>query len=219
MTAYPGHDADGNPTVALYKIVGPAGECLNGGTGRWSLPVDGEPGAWWDIVGPLVPCSNALHLTDAEHMETWLPRSAYGYAERSGHRVFLAETRGEVINAGEKYAVRSARLVREVPVADALREREAGRREARARLDTALARATRAYGAIVPPALAVYASAIGKAAAAKLPNAAALARIPEAQAAYDAIAEPAKRRYEAALKRAGDAFARRLAAEGLTPMR
>lgn len=94
----------------LYKITGPNGECLNGGSGTWSLPVNGLPGDWWTVDGPVVPCRNGLHVTNAANLRGWM----------SGResRVWLVETGGEVIDAGTKYACQAVRLLREVTVPD-----------------------------------------------------------------------------------------------------
>lgn len=110
----------------LYKITGPNGEPIHGGRGRWSLPcrhagdlaewdcqrtghtlVDGAwaaPGEWWNLEGAIEPCVNALHVTDAAHLDRW-------YSGREESIIHRVEVRGVIINAGDKYAVSSARLL------------------------------------------------------------------------------------------------------------
>ena len=95
----------------LYKVLGPNGECIHGGGTRaafsWSLPVDGNPGAWVEAEGPLEPCNNGLHLTTEPVI--WM---------KSGGRVFEAEVASNeprlACDAPDKFCVRRARLVREL---------------------------------------------------------------------------------------------------------
>ena len=57
----------------LYKVLGPHGEAMNGGRGKWFLPRGGRPGQWMPrIEGRLVPCSNGYHLCRAKDLLTWL---------------------------------------------------------------------------------------------------------------------------------------------------
>jgi hypothetical protein len=91
--------------VTLYKVTGPSGEPLHGGTGTWPLPHDGEPGAWREVNGELVMCRRGLHLT-SEPARWWRP----------GCRIFPAEAegiRGEP-DADRKVVCRRARLLREL---------------------------------------------------------------------------------------------------------
>lgn len=90
----------------LYKLVGPEGECLNGGSGHWPLPTATEPGDWREVTGPLEPCRNGLHLTDADHIGVWSwhdPRAI----------LYRVETDGEVITEPglQKYVARRVRLL------------------------------------------------------------------------------------------------------------
>lgn len=91
-------------TTAYYKIVGPAGEPMHGGSGAWPLPIDGQPGAWREVSGPIVPCTNGLHLTTREHLHSWIPRG-------QTFTIYRAEVDGEVVDAGEKVAARRVRLL------------------------------------------------------------------------------------------------------------
>jgi len=87
----------------LYKITGPNGEPLHGGSGDWPLPTDTEPGAWREVSAPVIPCRNGLHLTTAADMTVWLPVGDC--------RIWRTEYAGEVIPGGNKYAVERARLL------------------------------------------------------------------------------------------------------------
>lgn len=89
----------------LYKVTGPAGECLNGGSGDWPLPGPATPGAWREIVGPVAACRNGLHLATAAQLSHWLP-------DRGLYRVWRAEVRdAEIVDAGEKYVAAAVRLL------------------------------------------------------------------------------------------------------------
>ncbi len=46
----------------LYKLLHDGASC-HGGEHTWSLPKDGQPGEWEEVVGPLVQCKNGFHLT------------------------------------------------------------------------------------------------------------------------------------------------------------
>lgn len=91
-------------TATLYKITGPAGECLNGGGGDWPMPAGpGKPGEWRELAGELEACRNGLHLTDAAHLLGWLPSGG-------AYVISRAEIDGELVDAGEKYVARRVRL-------------------------------------------------------------------------------------------------------------
>lgn len=147
----------------LYKITGPNGEPIHGGSGQWDLPKDGKPGAWWDLTGPIEPCRNALHVTDAAHLDRWYDDRA-GYGGAIIHRV---EVRGVIINAGDKYAVSSARLLPHAggpspDVAAAEAEYEAIRAKADRAYARAIRKAARATGTVkVSPAWRSYVEAVG----------------------------------------------------------
>jgi len=90
--------------ATMFKIVGRAGECLNGGTGAWDLPTADAPGEWREVAGEVVPCKNGLHLTTRQNLATWLPASGDAM-------VYRAEWSGQFVDAGSKVAVQSARLM------------------------------------------------------------------------------------------------------------
>jgi len=89
---------------ALYKVLNADGSVCNGGTGKWPLPRNGEPGEWHWVRGPLVPCENALHLCRREDLIYWL-----------GPAIFAAESAGdEWLEEKSKVCVRRARLVHHI---------------------------------------------------------------------------------------------------------
>ena len=85
----------------LFKVLGKDGEPFHGGSGKWSLPANGEPGDWMPpIKGDLVPCANGYHLCREKDLLRWL-----------GPTIWAAEYRGERIDDDEKIVVREARLI------------------------------------------------------------------------------------------------------------
>ena len=90
-------------TAALYKVTDLDGRPLHGGTGRWPLPQDGQPGRWRSVRGLLVPCQRGLHLVTLEQLPFWL-----------GPVIWEAEAAGERIDEQDKIVVRRARLIRRV---------------------------------------------------------------------------------------------------------
>jgi hypothetical protein len=97
-------------STPAYKVLGPNGESIHGGSLSWSLPTVNEagewtPGEWHEVKGKVRCCSNGLHLTTAPVM--WWRLDA---------RVFLVEHEGDADTDGsadDKFAVRRARLIRE----------------------------------------------------------------------------------------------------------
>ena len=92
--------------TVFYKITGPKGEAIHGGTGRWPLP---ETGKWRSVRGKLVACQRGLHVVTAEQLPPWAALDAV---------VWEVETAGDVIDAGDKHVARKARLVRKVGTLD-----------------------------------------------------------------------------------------------------
>lgn len=87
--------------MKLYKVLNEDDRSCNGGTGRWT------PGRWRSVRGDLVACKRGLHLTDAAHLPLWL-----------GPVIWEAETDGDLIDAGDKWVARKARIVRRVEAWD-----------------------------------------------------------------------------------------------------
>lgn len=91
----------------LYKITWPSGRSCHGGTGKWDLPRDGQPGAWREVEGPLTACSKrALHGCRVEHLPPWVVTGAV---------VWEMKMPGAQ-NAADKAIGLRARLVRRVGV-------------------------------------------------------------------------------------------------------
>jgi hypothetical protein len=87
-----------------YKILRD-GRSFNGGALTWSLPARGKPGEWHEVSGPLVRCSNGLHLT-----------SEPTYRRITKTVCYLAEFEGETLGPfSDELVVRRCRLVRRVP--------------------------------------------------------------------------------------------------------
>ena len=93
------------PTM-LFKVLGADGRSCHGGNLQWPLPTlrpDGTwaPGAAVRVEGPLVPCENGIHVATARQvLEHWL-----------GERIYVLQWRGELLDAGDKWVVREARLL------------------------------------------------------------------------------------------------------------
>jgi hypothetical protein len=87
--------------MIYYKVLGPNGESINGGTGRWPLPKDGQPGEWVEVAGPpLIPCKHGLHVCTIDQLPIWL-----------GPTIWRVEIDGELLRQDNKCVVRRARLL------------------------------------------------------------------------------------------------------------
>ena len=88
----------------IYKVLNTDGTACHGGSGEWSLPHDGEPGAWMPpIEGTLVACVHGYHLCRDKQVLGWL-----------GPALYEAEYEGECLEGGDKVVVRKARLLRKL---------------------------------------------------------------------------------------------------------
>lgn len=188
----------------LYKVVGPAGEPLHGGSGRWPLPVGDAPGEWWDVDGEVAACHVGLHVTDAAHLAGWTP-------EYGDPVIYRVETRGTLyrVGHGDKYVTGSARLLprkpRRGPTLETLRKR---RDAATARYRRALARADRARLAAIGPAWAEYADRVGHMRLGDLP-----ARVAQAVTAHTIACEDATAAHRLAESRYRDGARRAMMPE------
>jgi len=92
--------------MTLYKVLNKDGTPHHGGKGQWNLPARSDDGTWapgeWmpEIQGDLEPCYNGYHLCRKNNLIRWL-----------GPAIFVAEYRGEMVEAVEKLVVREARLL------------------------------------------------------------------------------------------------------------
>lgn len=82
-----------------YKVLNVDGTPFHGGQGAWELPTTEQPGAWREVTGPLVACTNGLHLCQCDQLIRWL-----------GPAIFTCEYSGEAIHYGDKIVARKARL-------------------------------------------------------------------------------------------------------------
>jgi len=98
--------------VRWYKITGPKGEPLHGGSGDWSLPVGKKPGKWMPEIKKVMACKSGYHLAEATGIISWLP-----YAPQTG-LLWQAEGRGDSDKEDTKTAFAQARLIKLVGVLD-----------------------------------------------------------------------------------------------------
>ena len=87
----------------LWKVTGPNGESIHGGSLVWSLPTADGPGEWHEVAGDLRICSHGLHLT-REPARWW----------QNGARCFRVEWEECGGEQDDKIVVRRARCVAEV---------------------------------------------------------------------------------------------------------
>jgi hypothetical protein len=87
--------------MQLYKVLGADGRAFHGGRGQWT------PGRWRSARGPLVPCANGLHVTTIAQLPQWL-----------GPAIWRAETDGELLDAGDTWVARRARITEQVTAWD-----------------------------------------------------------------------------------------------------
>lgn len=92
--------------MKLYKVTGPNGEAIHGGSGKWPLPNGKKPGGWTKERTPNF-CVSGWHL---------IPAHALGLWWRDGAVLWEAEGRGECSLSNEKSAYTSARLLRRIGV-------------------------------------------------------------------------------------------------------
>lgn len=92
--------------MTLYKVLGPNGESIHGGTGTWFLPKGKRPGKWMPKVEHVWVCSSGYHLVTITALPRWLILDC---------TIWEAEGRGaEDGDAQGKTAFAQARLLRRV---------------------------------------------------------------------------------------------------------
>jgi hypothetical protein len=166
-------------TELLFKFTAPGRRPAHADNGFvWPAPSGKRPGKWTDPVPSVVPCGSGYHLTTAKHLIDWV------HAE-----LWVAEGRGKRVDADDKVAFESARLVRRV---DAWNERTA-REFACWCAEQALPFADDVTRAVCVDTIAVArAFAAGGATAAQLTAARAAARTAAQDAAQDAARDAAR---------------------------
>lgn len=119
-------------TETLYKVTGPNGEPLHGGSGDWPLPRQTKDGRWlpgrWRKEKRAVLCVVGLHLTRENYLANWIP---WATATDRAFTVWEAEGRGQPADVTDKICYPEARLLRPVLVVDepaAIAVRRAGGR-------------------------------------------------------------------------------------------
>ena len=93
--------------IKRYKILGKGGVAINGGTGQWSLPQDGKPGAWMPKIENIEPCVRGYHLCRVEDLVYWL-----------NEEIYEAEGRGKFVRYENKDVFPEARLLRKLDTWD-----------------------------------------------------------------------------------------------------
>lgn len=75
-------------------------------------------GKWQRVKGPLSACENGLHCATSKQLARWIdgnwPNGVRSAAPVLTSRVFVAQSRGPVYDAGDKCVTRSLRLTREL---------------------------------------------------------------------------------------------------------
>ena len=97
--------------MTYYKVLAEDGTPCNGGTGKWNLPHDGQPGEWMPEIAGLVPCKRGYHVCTAEQLVRWF-----------GPTIYEVECGGEHVEQADKHVFGRARLIRKL---DAWTERTA----------------------------------------------------------------------------------------------
>jgi hypothetical protein len=87
--------------MQMYKVLQTDGRAFHGGRGRWT------PGRWRSVRGPLVPCARGLHVVTIAQLPQWL-----------GPAIWRAETDGELLDAGDTWVARKARITEQVTAWD-----------------------------------------------------------------------------------------------------
>ena len=88
---------------SLLKVLNNDGTSCNGGSGKWNLPVDGQPGDWMPPISNIHPCKRGYHLGKGSQVLYWL-----------GPTLWVAEGRGEHIEDENKIVFAQARLVQKI---------------------------------------------------------------------------------------------------------
>ena len=85
------------PKNHAFKVLDTGRKANSGGNGVWP-----KPGTWMEVKGDLTPCENGLHLCRKKDLIEWL-----------GPVIWLAEyDSAEIVDGGNKFVVRRARLVK-----------------------------------------------------------------------------------------------------------
>src|SRR3990167_9022380 len=89
--------------MAFYKFLNEDGTSCNGGSGKWNLPENGQPGEWMPYIETLKPCESGYHLCEESDLIEWI-----------GPTLYLVEGRGKSIRDVNKTVFQEARLIQRV---------------------------------------------------------------------------------------------------------
>ena len=91
----------GDDEMTYYKVLSLDGTSCNGGTYKWSLPRNGQPGEWAALITDIEPCKRGYHVCERGQLVQWL-----------GPVIYECEVAVGFIEQKDKCVVRQARLVR-----------------------------------------------------------------------------------------------------------
>src|SRR5690554_5562168 len=91
----------------LVKVLGPNGEAIHGGSGRWPLPNGNQPGEWLQVNGEIIPCRNGLHACTPDNVFEWIVPNARLF-------VFEGDNAQDFKIEHSKIVYRRARLLSEI---------------------------------------------------------------------------------------------------------
>ena len=86
--------------MKYYKVLSLDGAACHGGNGQWHFPRDKRPGKWMPLIADINPCVRGYHLCRRSQLIYWL-----------GPALWIAEGRGEKIDADDKTVFGQARLL------------------------------------------------------------------------------------------------------------
>ena len=90
--------------IKYYKVLGKDGQPCNGGSGKWHLPENGQPGHWMPKIENIIPCVRGYHLCRGEDLIFWI-----------NTEIYEAEGNGEFIRHGNtKDVFPEARLIKKI---------------------------------------------------------------------------------------------------------
>ena len=87
--------------MTLYKLTGPEGEPVHGGSGEWPLPTEDGPGEWRSVKGDIIPCRNGLHLLERDDIRRWVREGVLWETVHNSHALlaFFALSNADVVAA------------------------------------------------------------------------------------------------------------------------
>lgn len=89
-----------------YKVVGPKGQAISGGSGVWKMPKGDKPGDWMPKVDYVHACHSGYHLIPKHGIRSWA---------NPGYQLCIAEGRGiqdDGRHSDGKVAFAEARIIK-----------------------------------------------------------------------------------------------------------